>query len=59
MGQKEREREKINLGFDRRILDKAKTLFSSFKKMHVTSYREISQHFLYEESVEYTQGTGN
>ena len=51
--------EKINVDLDWSILNKAKTLFSSFKRMHVMSYREISHHFFYKECVQYTQRTGN
>ena len=44
-----KKKEKINMDFDRSILDKAKTWF---EKLHVLSFREIPHHFLHKESVE-------
>ena len=47
-----KKKEKTNVNLDWSIFDKANTLFSIFKKMHVMSYKEISHHFLYKKSVE-------
>ena len=47
-----KKKEKINVDLDWSILDKAKPYSPASKKMHVMSYREISHHFLYKESVE-------
>ena len=51
----DKKKETINVDLDRSFLDKAKPYSPATKKMHVMTYREISHHFLYKESIEQTQ----